>query len=70
MSAPTRERGLARERAQHLGQLERPVERARGAHQRAVLRGARRPAVLGLEAGEAGGGHLRERLGVGDLVRA
>ena len=58
--------GLVGERAQHLGQLQRHVERPRGAHERAILR---RPALLGFEAREADRGHRPQRLGVGDADR-
>ena len=63
------QRGLARERAQHVLELERHAERPRGVHQRAVVGGARRPAVLGLQARQPRGRDLGQRLGVRDLSR-
>ena len=57
------QRRLARQRAQHLAELQRRVERARGAHQRLVLAGAGAGARLGLEPGEARRGQVGERDG-------
>jgi hypothetical protein len=62
-------RGLARERAQHLAELERHVERPRGAHERPVVRRAGGAAVLGLEPGQARRRDVGQRLGGGDLGR-
>ena len=66
MSAPTRQRGLARERAQHLLQLERRVERAGGADDGAVLarrrrRGARSASRRAKPAAALVGEQLRRR---------
>ena len=58
-----RERGLVDEREQDLLQVERGVERAGGADDRAVLDRAGGAALVGLEAGEAGGGLVGGELG-------
>ena len=60
--------GLAGERVQDLGEVERRVQRAGGADERLVLAGARAGALLGLETGDAGGGLVGERAREQDLV--
>ena len=65
--AVERERGLAGQRAQHVGQVERRVEGAGGAHQRLILLGAGVGALQRLQAREAGRGLVGERAGDGDL---
>ena len=62
------DRGLVRERAEHFLQLQRHVQRAGGAHQRAVLSRAGGAAALGVEAGEAARRRVGEHLRVGDLA--
>ena len=68
--AAEREVGLARERLQHLHELERGAQRRGRAGQRGVALGAGGAAALGLEQREGGRGLIGERLGQGDLVGA
>ena len=64
------EQRLVGERAQHLLQLERRVEGARGAHERVVVGGAGRLAALGVEPREPGGGNVGKPFDEPDLLRA
>jgi hypothetical protein len=61
------ERRLARERVQHLAEVERRVQCAGGPDQRLVLLGARVRALLGLEARQAGGRLVGQHERGGDL---
>ncbi len=60
--------GLARERVQHLLELQRHVERVRGAGERPVAVGLGEPALLRGQPGEAERGLVAERLGDQRLV--
>ena len=64
-----REAGLARERLEHGLQLERDVERVRGAGERAVALGLGDAAALGIQPGEPERRQVGERLGDQRLVR-
>jgi hypothetical protein len=63
-----RSRRLVGERTQHVLQLERGVQRARGAHERVILGGAGGAAPLGLEPREPGGRDVGERARLRDLA--